>query len=183
MKESSPYFEIEVKDNKKTAKVHAAVNDTIDALSRDQKCRVGENTAIKDLLDIVKTKLLVVNLGAARVNDREAIVSLPHDFKTQIGFRASARELCVALDKIIGKGEKNERYWYKRKPRSHIQRLPIPSQALDSLLPPDSAYGQSIPARQKEPMQPLLEDITFVIPSGNQGLKVRKTCTKSMTDG
>lgn len=184
MKESSPYFEIEVKDNKKTAKVHTAVNDTMDALSRDQECRVGENTAIKDLLGIVKTKLLVVNLGAATVNDREAAASPPHDSKTKVGFRASARELCLALDEIIGKGEKNERYWYTGKPRSDVQRLlKIPSQAPDSLLSPDSAYGQGIPARQKEPMQPSSEDITFVVPSGNQGLKACKNQTKLITDG
>jgi serine/threonine protein kinase len=178
MKESSPYFEIEVKGNKKTAKVHTAVNDRMDALSWDQECRKGEETAIKDLLHIVKTKLLVVNLGAATVNDREAAGDHLQDSETQVGFRASARELCLALDQIIGKGEKNERYWYTGKSRSHIQRLPkIPSHAPESLLSPDSAYGQGIPARQKGPMQPPSEDITFVVPTGNQGLKVCKSRT------
>ena len=184
MKESSPYFEITVRGNEKTAKVHTAVNDTMEALSWDQECKVRENTAIKDLLSIVKKRLLVVNLGPATVNDREAAASSPDGSETQVGFRASAQDLCLALDEIIDKGKKIKRYWYTGKDRSRIQRLPkIPSQAPDSLLSPDSALGQGNPARQKEPMLPPSKNITFVVPVGNQGPKVCKHRTKWITDG
>ncbi|KAE9363831.1 HET-domain-containing protein [Stipitochalara longipes BDJ] len=172
MKESSPYFEIEVKGGKKTARVHTAVNDTMDALLRDQECRLEEGSAIKDLIGIVRTKLLVVNLGAVTVNGRAAASSPPNHSSTQVGFRASAPELVIALDNIIAKGEKNERYWYTGKPRGHLVRLPkTPSQAPESLLSPDSAHGQGIPTRQKEPMPPPPEDLTFVVPSVTQRFK------------
>jgi serine/threonine protein kinase len=178
MGEQSPYFEIEGKSRNKTAKVHPAVDATMDALSRDQECRVGENTALKDLLRIVRTKLLVVNLGAATMIGMEGSISPPQNSTIPVGSRASARDLCLALDDIIGKGEKNERYWYTGKSRSHIQRLQrAGARGPDTLLLPKQENGKGIPIRQKEPtaIPPPSEDITFVVPavpSVTQALKV-----------
>jgi serine/threonine protein kinase len=172
MEKSSPYFEIEVKGGQKTAKVHTAVNDTMEALLRDQECRFEEASAIKDLIGIVKKKLLVVNLGAATLNDTAAAGSPPHQSTTHTGFRASARDLVLALDAVIAKGERNERYWYTGKPRGHLVHLPkTPSQAPESLLSPDSAQGRGISFRQKEPMPPTSEDLSFAVPSAPQGFK------------
>jgi serine/threonine protein kinase len=171
MGEPSPYFEIEGKGNNKRAKVHPAVDETMDALSRDQECRVGEKTALKDLLRIVKTKLLVVSLGAATIMDGEGSVSPPHPSTIPAGSRASARDLCLALDEIIDKGEKNERYWYSGKSRSYSQRLPRIRSQGSSSLSPETAFGQGFPTRQKEPMLPPSKDITIIVPPVTQVLK------------
>jgi serine/threonine protein kinase len=136
MGEPSPYFEIEGKGNNKRAKVHPAVDEIMDTLSRDQECRVGEKTALRDLLRIVKTKLLVVSLGAATITDGDGSVSPSHLSTIPAGSRASSRDLRLALDEIIDKGDKNERYWYSGKIRSYSQQLPrIRSQGSNSLAP------------------------------------------------
>lgn len=175
MGELSPYFKIEGKDHNKTAKVHPAVVETMEALSKDQECRRGENTAIKDLLAIVKTKLLVVNLGPATIHDTEGLESPRNNFKTQIGSRASAQEFCLALDEIISKGTSNESYWYSGKSRDHIQRLrKNRSRGSESLLAPDynSGNGHSVFAHQREPVSRSVEDITFTFPTMIHALKV-----------
>jgi len=169
----SRYYEIEDKGGQKTAKVHTAVNDTMEALLRDQECKAEGGTAIRDLIDIVKKKLLVVNLGAATMNDNAAPSSPQNLSTTLTGFRASARELVLVLDTIIAKGERNERYWYTGKLRGHLNRLPkTPSQAPESLLSPDSAHRQGIPTRQKEqPIPTPSEDLTFTVPSVTPSFK------------
>ena len=152
----------------------------MDALSRDQECRVGQESAVKDLLRIVRKKLLVVNLGAATMMGIGGPSTPPNNSTIPVGSRASARDLCLDLDDIIGKGEKNESYWYTGKPRSHIQRLQIGrSRGSDSLLPPDpkAGNGKGLPTRSKEPTAMPLQsgDIAFSVPpvpSVTQALKV-----------
>jgi serine/threonine protein kinase len=167
------YYEIEEKGGQKTAKVHTAVNDTMDALLRDQECRAEDGTAIRDLINIIKKKLLVVKLGPATTSDNTAPSSPPSLSTTLTGFRASAREFVVELDTIFAKGERNERYWYTGKPRGHLVQLPkTPSQAPESLLSPDSAHRKGIPTRQKEPPIPTTsEDLTFAVPLVTQSVK------------
>jgi serine/threonine protein kinase len=174
MGEPSPYFEIEKMDNKKIAKVHPAVDAAMDALRKDQECR-RENTAMLDLLHIVQTKLLVVNLGPATIGDGETTASPPDKTKIQVGYRASAWMFRDALDEIIGKGEKNERYWYTGKNRDHIQRLQtVRPQGPDVHLTPDykPGSGQGIPTRQKESMPPPSGVVTLVVPTLTQAPKV-----------
>jgi serine/threonine protein kinase len=190
MGEPSPYFEIEGKGSHRTAKVHPAVDATMDALSRDQECRVGQDSAVKDLLRIVRKKLLVVNLGAATMMRIGGPSTPPNNSTIPVGSRASARDLCLDLDDIIGKGEKNESYWYTGKPRSHIQRLQIGrSRGSDSLLPPDpkAGNGKGLPTRSKEPTAMPLQsgDIAFSVPpvpSVTQALKVGRFQSDLITE-
>ncbi|KAH9208072.1 kinase-like domain-containing protein, partial [Leptodontidium sp. 2 PMI_412] len=127
MDQQCPYFEVEGKGENKRAKVHPAVSETMDLLSRDQECKVGQDSAIKDLLRIVRTKLLVVNLKAGA------------------GSRAKAGELRQALDEIVRKGEENERYWYTGQSRSSSLRLPRLRSSGPDFLNPASALGQPTP--------------------------------------
>jgi Protein kinase domain len=180
MGEQSPYFEIEGKGPNRTAKVHPAVDTTMDALSRDQECRAGEDTAVKDLLRIVRRQLLIVHLGAPTMMGIGGPSSPPNNSTILGRSRASARDLCLALDNIIGKGEKRESYWCTGKSRSHIQRLQVTRfRGSDSLLPPNpnSSNGKGLPARPKEPtvMSPPSGDFAFPVPpvaSVTRALKV-----------
>ncbi|KAK0112050.1 hypothetical protein ONS96_001310 [Cadophora gregata f. sp. sojae] len=140
-----PYFEVEGKGENKRAKVHPAVSETMDLLSRDQECKVGQDSAIKDLLRIVRTKLLVVSL------------------KTGAGSRATAGELRQALDEIVRKGEENERYWYTGQSRSSSLRLPRLRSSGPDFLNPASALGQPAPRPNRLATTPS-ENITLNVP-------------------
>jgi serine/threonine protein kinase len=176
MGEQSPYFEIEKKIDSKVAKLHPAVSAAMDALSRDQECWLVD-TAIRDLLHVVKKKLLVINLGAATmlVNEAETPGTPPDKTKIQVGSRASAWMLCDELDEIIGKGEKNKSYWHTGKNRDHIQRLQTArSQGSDAFLSIDykPGSGHRIPSRPKGSMPSLSGGITFAVPTRSQVPKV-----------
>lgn len=184
--EQSPYFEIEGKGHNRTVKVHPAVDATMDALSRDQECRAAEDTAMKDLLRIVRRKLLVVNLGAATTIGLDGSSSPPNKSAVPVGTRASARDLCLDLDEIIDKGKRNERYWYTGKPRTGLKRLQIiRSGSSETLFPPDAdtGIGMSIPTRQTTiVMQPQSEDLSFVVPTVPSVTQARKVSNPSQFD-
>lgn len=185
--EQSPYFEIEGKGRNRTVKVHPAVDATMDALSRDQECRAAEGTAMKDLLRIVRKKMLVLNLGTATTIGLDGSLSPRNNSAVPVGTRASARDLCLALDKIIDKGKLNERYWYTGTPRTGLPRLQIfRSGSSDTLFPPDAnaGIGMGIPTYQKPPtvMQPLSEDLSFVVPSLSSVTQARKVSNPAQFD-
>lgn len=57
------FYEIRVVNGKKIASVHSAVTRWMDVMADDPKCQVG-TTALGDLLELVRTGLLVVRLRA-----------------------------------------------------------------------------------------------------------------------
>ena len=153
MEQLCPYFEIEVKSpESKQAKLHPAVEETMDLLSKDQECRAGVKSAIKDLLAIVRTKLLVVNLN------------------TRSAARATARELRLALQEIVEKGKENENYWYTGLNRSDDLRLPNLRSSGPSLLSPGSALGAGAASAPRF-THTSSEELTLVVPSVTQARK------------
>lgn len=117
------YFE---KGRDGRVKVHPEVVSTMKALSKDSQCKRGE-TALGDLLNLVSTRLLVIQLelGEGGVNDQHA--------NTQAQSRANSTELRKELDSIIRHGNKKQAYWFKGES----------SDDLPSLCTPDSANSEA----------------------------------------
>lgn len=103
------YFEVEKRNGKTSFRVHSAVSDTMDRLAQHVECRSGE-TALGDLLKIVKCKLLVAELGVPPTEKGKT-----HDASadTQIQSRADSSTLTKDLAYIIELGKKNRSYWLK----------------------------------------------------------------------
>lgn len=124
LEESSPFFI--VKDS--AAEIHPAVQSTLDRLSRDPEC--SSKTALGDLLDIVKTRLLVVALPE-RTESNQGLenVSIEHadsTFKTRQPFqkyRISAAGFVNALDDILE--NENPGYWFTGRSRDNMRIPPI----------------------------------------------------------
>lgn len=155
MEQLCPYFEIEGRVGEtKRAKLHPAVAETMDLLSKDQECKSGVNSAIKDLLFIVRTKLLVVNLNLGS------------------GARATAKELRSALQEIVDKGEKNESYWYTGLSRSDNLSLPRLRSSGSNYLSPASALGVGAHLAPTINVSPSEEStLKLVVPSVTQALR------------
>jgi hypothetical protein len=165
----SPYWEIESRDGIRVAKVHSTVIECMEQiLSGDPECI--ENTAIRDLVVIIMTKLLIVPLppprwptlrpsktgeddGVENVSVTEPDTILP-TIRQPGPHRATAKKLCEKLDDIIGKGASDERYWSTGKNRDGV-RGPRPMPKIitqDKLLPPDPAIRpRPLADRKKEP--------------------------------
>lgn len=115
---SSPYWALDEQSNE--VKVHPYVEACMDFIARDQECQ--GSTAIGDLLNIAKTKLIVVQLPPRRHTDqigagRGTSNSNAHD---TVQFRARATDLLNALRGVLEKGEKNNEYWITGKPRDNL---------------------------------------------------------------
>ena len=148
--ESSPYFKV---GNGNVAQVHPVVQACMDHIFKDPECTGnGGNIAIHDLLDIVKTNLLVVHLpqhGAsnlASIGGNVAVTdtdSRPSPTYRPIGpTRATAFHFRKLLDDMIGKGKEDERYWFTGISRENLEGLPflkIPSIVTNDFLSPESA--------------------------------------------
>jgi serine/threonine protein kinase len=152
MEESSPYFKV---GNDNVAQVHPNVRACMDHISKDPECT--GSTALRDLLEIVRTKLLVVPLpqhrpsigldersGSVAVTDADARLSPTYTptYRPPGPSRATAKHFCGELDKIIGKGRENERYWFTGTARDGLKGPPtrmIPSITTQEFLSPDSA--------------------------------------------
>lgn len=98
------------------AKVHPAVEAGLDFMSNDLRC--ASNTALGELLNIIKTKLLVVKIPedtvSTGVSDNVIVTSPVDDPSTQVDRsfeyrRASASEFVDALDLILK--HENSDYW------------------------------------------------------------------------
>jgi serine/threonine protein kinase len=111
------------------ANVHPAVQACIDHMSKDKEC-VGE-TALGDLLNIVKTKLLVVELpnqtvsATAMMENPSVTITNYSSKEPRFGrVRANASQLVHALEEIMQRGiASNERYWLTGHDRDNV-RLP-----------------------------------------------------------
>ncbi|KAI0535950.1 kinase-like domain-containing protein [Xylaria digitata] len=78
--------------NTREAELHPNVVKYMEHIAKDLEL-VG-SSAIRDLLDLIRTRLLVINLNEGSV------------------IRADSRELRSALADILAEGEKNEQYWF-----------------------------------------------------------------------
>jgi serine/threonine protein kinase len=151
--EGSPYFTVEEdEDNVLVGKVHPKVRACIDHLSNDPECI--NNTAMSDLLELVSTKLLVVELPTYRPSARNLSEDSPSQARLAVTpapararppsigpFRADARAFYRSLDGMIGKGKTNEHYWFTGIPRDSLKGpLSVPLIATrGNFLSPESA--------------------------------------------
>ncbi|CZT00708.1 uncharacterized protein RAG0_08642 [Rhynchosporium agropyri] len=94
--QTSSFYEIGMLGGGRSAVVYPAVVETIGCISRNQECKTKGDAALRDLLDIVRTKLLVVKLKAGS------------------GSRATAMELYDELKALVEKEDKDMCYWFSR---------------------------------------------------------------------
>lgn len=139
-----PYYVVkEIVGQEKVAEVHPNVTRYINALAEDQAC--AANTALGDLLNVVKTKLLVVPLPPSSTADQDGPVSvtLTEPTETNNGqYRASANSLFKSLTDIL-QGETNHSYLYPGRNRPKVPIIPVqaaPSTTSSDNLHPDAAY-------------------------------------------
>jgi hypothetical protein len=147
--ESKSYFLFEKEDKTRVAKIHPTVRAYTYYISNDPEC-VG-STVLSDLLEIVKTKLLVVSLptprpsstnldqggGTLTVKNIDVIDRLPPGLS-----RITAQILTKLLDDMMSKGEKNEHYWFSGAPRDDLIRPGAHLILTTSLFSPESVQQQ-----------------------------------------
>lgn len=90
--------------------VHSAVVDTMKSLSQRPECQAGE-TALRDLLSLVRTKLLIVAVDSSSLMDPK----VRHDDRahTNAQVRADSSILKRELGRIIERGYEKQDYWFK----------------------------------------------------------------------
>lgn len=102
---------METKDGKTLFKVHTAVLATMETLSQHAECERGV-TALGDLLNIVRNKLLVVALGPQTFGKGKGFDRFAD---TQVSVRSNAMALNEDLGRIIERGTREQAYWLKGK--------------------------------------------------------------------
>jgi len=155
--EASPFF---VESSVGVAQIHHAVLACFEAMStRDKECQ-GQ-TALGDLLDIVTTKLLVIELPehtpSAETGNNVHITNTETSLKIRPPFgrrRSSAEELVKALDAILtGKDARNDRYWFTGQSRDNLllSRLTLKAATgdMNSTLYPGWKPSTALPDRVK----------------------------------
>ncbi|KAF2968931.1 hypothetical protein GQX73_g4649 [Xylaria multiplex] len=90
--------------NEREAELQPNVVKYMEHIARDPEC--ARSSAIGDLLDLIRTQLLVIDLYSAES------LSSP--------IRADSRKFRSALVDILAKGEENEQYWFTGAPRDEI---------------------------------------------------------------
>lgn len=114
-KSGSPYWLMEEDGTQRRAQVHPKVRACMDHIARDPECNGARVTAIGDLLTMVRTQLLVVQLPPTTVLKRQG--------------RASSEDLLNRLRGIVEKGRADSTYWYTGISRDG---LPGPCQSTSS---------------------------------------------------
>lgn len=111
-----PYWEFVPSTNKKQARLRQIVLECISKIQNDPECQ--QPTATRDLLRVVRDRLLVVNLPDNRPSGlpSSGFVSTPNDGPK----RAKAGALCSDLDEVCRKGENEKAYWFTGKERSEF---------------------------------------------------------------
>ncbi|KAF2972464.1 hypothetical protein GQX73_g1098 [Xylaria multiplex] len=124
-KESNQYFELPT-GMAGTARVHKTVTQWMQYLQEnDPDC--GENTAIGDLLRLIKTKLLVVNLppGGHSGGNGQLVPTRPFQppppGEDKTNYRCTAEGLLNALDNISHKMNDDSRYTLSGESRHNIK--------------------------------------------------------------
>ncbi|KAK3303131.1 uncharacterized protein B0T15DRAFT_513341 [Chaetomium strumarium] len=157
-----PYYVIKRESGKETtAEVHPMVTRYIEALAADSAC--GADTALGDLLDIIRTKLLVVPLppSGAALPDKLTSFAPASQAETNRGcYRASARSLAESLAYILDKGKANDGYWltaprrtrtpnfFRSRPMYPGSTSAVPVNPGDGVLLADSPPTAAIPMRE-----------------------------------
>lgn len=129
--EPSAFFEV-VPDQitgQPVAYIHPVVQNCLVGISTDPEC-IG-NTALGALLDLVRTKLLLVEL---RPRSTEPVEFMRD--KSLVQYRTDSSGLVQALNSILeGKDATNENYWFTGGNRDNL-RLP---RSLEHVVPPTSS--------------------------------------------
>lgn len=127
------YFELEKTNGGTTFRVHHAVTTMMDKLAKHPQCIAGE-TALGDLLKVVRKKLLVVALDAPDAGNGKS-----HESGTNAQFqlRADSMTLKKELDDIVQKGKQNGFYWLKGESSDDAPGLRTPQ----AVLPPPNPQG------------------------------------------
>jgi serine/threonine protein kinase len=131
--------------------IRPIVNDWMDHMTRDPEC--SKDTAIRDLLDLVKSKLLVIPLPPNRETNQTAIGTSKNGENSAVNvegeeieieeaqgppYRATAKIFRSSLKRILDKAEDSESYVFTGSLRTNL-RGPQDKDKLTSLLPPDNA--------------------------------------------
>ncbi|KAH8779028.1 hypothetical protein BGZ57DRAFT_761135 [Hyaloscypha finlandica] len=169
VEESSPYFKV---GNDNVAKVHPVVRACMDHIFKDPECTGnGGNIAIRDLLHIVKTNLLVIHPPPLRASISGNVAVTDTDSRRFPAYqpfgqtRATASHFRKLLDDMIGKGKEDERYWFTGISRENLKGPP------SHMIPSTSANRQNqlvdFTARMRDaPTQPGL--LTQPAPTSRQ---------------
>ncbi|KAK1777130.1 HET-domain-containing protein [Copromyces sp. CBS 386.78] len=140
----SPWFTTD--DDTNTARLHDSVKKTISIiLKKDPECQGPEKTALHSLIELVRDRLLVVDLGSEAELARaqtfaymksDASASTPEIRVEQVDAnernvsppvshsstgRATSEEFLLAVNKIVADGSRNPSYWFTGKPREHVR--------------------------------------------------------------
>ncbi|KAI8626068.1 hypothetical protein F5Y19DRAFT_488559 [Xylariaceae sp. FL1651] len=123
-KQDCPYFELE-EGTRKTARVHRVVQEWIGYLQKhDPECQEGH--AIGDLLKLVQTKLLVVDLPPnRRIAGKgqpipEAPLQLPEHGEDKRNYRSTSKDFLGSLDKLLLRCV-DEKYVFSGQPRDDVK--------------------------------------------------------------
>ncbi|ROV94108.1 hypothetical protein VPNG_09346 [Cytospora leucostoma] len=137
---SSPYWALD--EQSSTVKVHPYVEACMDFIAKDQECQ--GSTAISDLLNIVKTKLIVVQLPSPRHTDQIGAGrgTSASNARYTGQFRARATDFLNALRGILEKGEKDNEYWFTGRPRDNLKG---PASSTPSTAMASSSNGKTVP--------------------------------------
>ncbi|KAI0429029.1 kinase-like domain-containing protein [Xylaria sp. FL1042] len=115
------------------AELHPRIAAYLEFNPKNPECE--RPSAIRDLLVLIRTRLLVIQLdsrGMVSMNEDESTGEGSHPLEPPLApIRADSRELCSALADIMAKGEKDEHYWFTDIPRDgSIRPIQLPSQGL-----------------------------------------------------
>lgn len=101
-----PYWVVEEHGLRRWTQVHLNVRAYMDHIAKDPECNGAHATAIGDLLDIVRTRLLVVLAPSTTVPRSRG--------------RAEASELLIAIQGMLEYGKPSSEYWYTGLPRDGL---------------------------------------------------------------
>ncbi|KAK4171486.1 putative Serine/threonine-protein kinase [Triangularia setosa] len=151
----SHWFKVD--KDKDHAYVHSHVQATIKALYLDPECKT--DTALRELLAIVETKLLVVELDPPATP-----VSSLAPPKSTAGSRAYSQELMTRLDDIVARGSTDETYWFTGTNRQYIKDLKVDKAPEPSFLSPNLAAGRNQPLRPRNPLRSSRDNGARIVP-------------------
>jgi hypothetical protein len=176
------------------AHVHPAVQHCLDHMSRDPEC--SGQTALGDLLDIVRTKLLIVDLPKTsestlgNVMPNVLITNTDDNTQSHQPFgddntqrrqpfgrqRASAAAFVQALDDILQ--HENESYWFTGQSRQniHLPRYTPHNKSDNASLQPPSRWGRqpgSMVDRTRAHISPSMPAALLKVPGQNQNVRAQ----------
>lgn len=137
----TPWFTTD--DDTNTASLHDSVKKTISIiLKKDPECQGQVKTALRSLIELVRDRLLVVDLGSEAELATQNFAYMESDPSASTPVirveqadangpntspranhsstsRATSEEFLAAVDEIVAEGSRNSSYWFTGKPREH----------------------------------------------------------------